>query len=213
MDSSFRRVPARRQLEEVSQKLNNLQRLLDSNQSPMAGTNTRRFVNQPHTQSYVAPAGAGTSEPIGLDQATGLAAQLPLPGWSQAPARPIPAVPSEDGFLRLEEEDKQSCWTLGGVTVTYEVATALFLHFSENKWHHIPVIQHCRKLQDVYTSSNLLFWTIILQAARNHGLYESYYTDLLPHHRLLLGTSLLGVCKLAICSIYSSSSLIFLIAT
>ena len=190
MDSSFRSVPARRQLEEVSQKLNNLQRLLDSNQTGQREkVHSMKYTGQSEQDSPAAVAAApGPTRP-----AQGLAAQMPLPGWSESAPRILPPSFSQPGFLHLQEESSTNSWTLGGITVTYHVAKALFTHFNDHKWHHIPVLQVCTRLQDLFASSDLLFWTIILQAARNHGLYGSYYLDLLPHHRLLLGASLLGV--------------------
>lgn len=206
MDTSFRRVPARRQLEEVSQKLNNLQRLLGSGQA----------------QYDLSLASDNATEPIGVavHSAEPLSSRPDIQPDREVQQQSLPTStklevstaqrdsPLSIRFLQLDEDTPSASWTLGGVTVTYDVAKALFIHFDKHKWRHVPILQPCKSLQGLFAASDLLFWTILLQSASNHGLYGSYYSELLPHHRGLLSASLLGVSQLCLTAISTEHHLL-----
>ncbi|KAI4148687.1 MAG: hypothetical protein LQ340_004995, partial [Diploschistes diacapsis] len=180
MDPTFKRVPARRQLEEVSNRLNHLQRSLGLDQNLPAQAGLEDYMRLSHRP-----------EPI---------RQLPLPGGytssiSDASSLPDDSSSSYNGpiqFYALENENETGSWTLGDVTFNAHQVRTLFKHFDETHYKHGPFLEPCTSLNSYYQSSELLFWTVCMTGCFVFNEFDQYHYKLIPHHRLLLSSKMMG---------------------
>lgn len=177
MDPTFKRVPARRQLEEVSNRLNHLQRSLGLDQTPGAATleDYMRRSHRPDVKQLPFPATYTSS----ISDASS-----PMDDTSNF-AGPV-------HFYALENETEQGTWTLGDVTLDASQVRSLFKHFDDTHYKHGPFLEPCTSLHAYYESSKLLFWTICMIGCFVFNEYDPLYYKILPHHRQLLSSKMMG---------------------
>lgn len=177
MDPSFKRVPARRQLEEVSERLINLQRSLgldeDSTLPPVASN----VPIPPRFDRLTSATNQDRVQEESTDQHKTKAAEILEPGIR---------------FLDLQEEPQHGQWTIGDVTVSYRDTLILFKHFDAVLSRHVPFLEPCHSLYSMHKTNHLLFWTIVLISCRLYNHYDELYQRLLPHHRVLISTRVFG---------------------
>ena len=174
MDPHFRRVPARRALEDVASRLNIIQEALGldpATQSSASLSETLRWSRRPDIR------------------------QLPLPGSSYHGSDM--SSPTEDPstarhFYAIEDESETGTWTLGDVTFDAEQIRLLFKHFDETHYKHGPFLEPCTSLHTYHKNSELLFWTITMIGCFVFNEYDKFYWKLLPFHRTLLSSKMMG---------------------
>ena len=180
MDPSFKRVPARKQLEEVSNRLNNLQRSLGLDQNPHIPPSASLQDYMRHSQ-----------RPDDFQRSQ--ARQADFGRVSSEPSTPDSHPPPKmDKFLILEDVNEQGSWTLGDVTVDADTVRVLFKHFDETHWYHAPWLEPCTSLHAYYQTSELMFWTVVLTSCFLFNEYDDVHYQLLSHHRALLSAKMLG---------------------
>ena len=182
IDQTFKRVPARQQLQEVSNRLNSLQRSLGLDQNPHLPASAsledyirhsrrpddiRRAVPQSHFSDYTQ-----TSSDLGFAP----------DGQSAGPLH----------FLELDSLDEQGVWQLGDVVLDANTIRVLFNHFNETHFRHTPFLEPCTSLLQYYQSSELLFWTVVLSSCFMYNDFHELHGRLLPYHRQLLSAKMLG---------------------
>ena len=182
MDPTFKRVPARRALEEVSNRLNHLQRSLGLDQNLPASAGLEDYMRLSHRP-----------EPI---------RQLPLPGGYGSSISDASSPPDDSSssttyagptnFLQLENEYETGSWTLGDVTFNADQVRDLFKHFDESHYKHGPFLEPCTSLHAYYESSKLLFWTVCMTGCFVYNEFDQYHYKLIPHHRLLLSSKMMS---------------------
>jgi Fungal Zn(2)-Cys(6) binuclear cluster domain len=177
MDPSFKRVPARRQLEEVSERLINLQRSLGLNED-----------------SSLPSAAASVPNPPRFDRLSDQPEREPLRRSStgQESSESFVQLETDLKFLDLDDEPREGQWTLGDVTLSYQEVLPLFEHFDSALSRHVPFLEPCNSLHRLYNSNDLLFWTIALTACRLYNQYDDLYRRLSPHHRTLMAIRTFG---------------------
>jgi len=173
MDSAFKRVPARRQLEDVSSRLSHLQRSLGLGQDdPLPGapntvyrTNSSLFLGDPEQLQEVQQR-AESSRPSLYD---------PSPSSDEAG--------SASKWLHLEAPHDDGSWVIENVSLDTDTVLALFQHFDQHHWHHVQFLEACTSLRELYLSSPFLFWTIISTASRKtgNGPHTDVHDMLQPH--------------------------------
>ena len=170
MDPAFKRVPARRQLEEVSNRLNDLQRSLGLDH----GRGLPRSIAGLEQTPSVVPEFSTRSRDDSYHGRVSIASSTP----SNDPA------PSQATFLNIRATEHGS-WKLGHVTIDADTVLVLFRHFDELLFRHCPYLEPCTSLHELHNSSPLLFWTIILESCRLYGEYDLLYIDLCVSKPLL----------------------------
>ena len=182
MDAFFKRVPARRQLEEMSKRLNNLQRSLGLEKSP-------NFSSPGSLEDYMRH-----SRPDDVKRSLAQPRNLGLIGHisSETPASDDLPPPHVSSFLNLDSNDEQGSWTLGDVTLEANTVRTLFKHFEETQCRHLPILEPCTSLHKYYQSSELLFWTVIMVSCFLFNEYDDIHYKLLTHHRQLLSSKMMG---------------------
>ena len=182
IDQTFKRVPARKQLEEVSNRLNSLQRSLGLDQNPHlpASASLEDYIRHSHRPDDIRRSvpQSGFSDFTQTSSDTGLGPDI----HSAEP-------PS---FLELESVDEQGCWQLGDVALNADIIRLLFNHFNETHWRHVPFLEPCTSLHGYYQSSELLFWTVVLSSCFMFNEFHEVHGRLLPYHRQLLSAKMLG---------------------
>ena len=183
MDASFKRVPARRQLEEMSKRLNNLQKSLGLEKNP-------NFSSPGSLEDYM----RHSRRPDDVKRTLAQPRNLGLIGRVSSDAStPEDHLSLESStFLNLESNDEQGSWKLGDVTLEAKTVRALFKHFEETHWRHIPILEPCTSLHGYYESSELLFWTIIMVSCFLFNEYDDIHYKLLTYHRALLSSKMIG---------------------
>ena len=180
MDPTFKRVPARRALEEMSNRINHLQQSLGIDQNLPASAGLEDYMRNSHRP-----------EPI---------KQIPLPGGytssiSDASSPPDDASSTWAGpthFLALEDEHETGTWTLGDVSLNADQVRLLFKHFDESHYKHGPFLEPCTSLHGYYESSELLFWTVCMTGCFVFNEFDELHYRLIPHHRLLLSSKMMS---------------------
>ena len=184
MDASFKRVPARRQLEEMSKRLNNLQKSLGLEKNP-------NFSSPGSLEDYM----RHSSRPDDVKRTLAQPRHLGLIGGIISESSSVPEdhpSPGSYGFLNLDNKDEQGSWTLGDVTLEATTVRILFKHFEETHWRHIPILEPCKSLHKYYESSELLFWTVAMVSCFLFNEYDDIHYKLLQHHRQLLSLKMMG---------------------
>ena len=183
MDSSFKRVPARKQLEEVTNRLMNLQRSLGLNEEFTAPSSSRPSPGGPvrHSQSETH---GSHSERLLEHASQGLRTHSAAPSAADSD----PASPHESKFLDSIDEPAEGQWTLGTVTLEYSQVLRLFRHFDKVLWRHAPFVEPLGSLHRLHKTSELLFWTMVLVSARlnSDGDSATIWSSLIQPHRALL---------------------------
>ena len=177
MDPTFKRVPARRQLEEVSNRLNHLQRSLGLDQTAGAAT-LEDYMRRSHRPDVK---------------------QLPFPGTYTSSISDASSPPDDTSnfagpihFYALENELEQGTWVLGDITLDASQVRTLFKHFDDTHYKHGPFLEPCTSLHAYYESSKLLFWTVCMIGCFVFNEYDALYYKILPHHRQLLSSKMMG---------------------
>lgn len=178
MDSTFKRVPARRQLEDVSTRLSHLQRSLGLGQDhPLSGppnhvyrSNSGLFLGDPEKQQEVQQR-AESSRPRLYDPSPSSDEDVSTSKW-----------------LHLGTPQEDRSWVVENVSLETDIVLALFQHFDQYLWHHVPFLEPCTSLRELYRSSPFLFWTIMLIASRTNGTgpHTEVYDMLRPHVQSML---------------------------
>ena len=183
MDPTFKRVPARRQLEEVSNRLANLQKSLGLDQN---AASPGMHIDAPHLARIEGRQSTADR-------------QLPDPRprrpshYSSGPSSPIDhPSPQYARFFDHIDDTEQGSWTLGEMTLRADQILPLFHHFDTVLWRHIPILEPCHSLASLHQTNELLFWTIVLVSSRLYNEYNALYVQLAPLHRTLLSNCMLG---------------------
>ena len=182
IDQTFKRVPARKQLEEVSNRLNSLQRSLGLDQNPHlpASASLEDYIRHSHRPDDIRRSVPQSrfSDFTQTSSDTGLGPDL----QSAEPAN----------FLELDDPEEQGGWQLGDIALDADMVRVLFSHFNDTHWRHVPFLEPCTSLHAYYRSSELLFWTVVLSSCFMFNEYHDLHGRLLPYHRQLLSTKMLG---------------------
>ena len=185
IDQTFKRVPARKQLEEVSNRLNSLQRSLGLDQNPHlpASASLEDYIR--HSRR---------PDDIGRTAPQSRFSDFTFTSSSDPAAYSAPDVQSAEpaNFLELENLDEQGAWQLGDVVLDAPTVRLLFHHFNETHWRHVPFLEPCTSLHAYHQSSELLFWTVVLSSCFMFNEFHDVHGRLLPFHRQLLSTKMLG---------------------
>lgn len=174
MDPHFKRVPARRALEDVASRLNYLQEALGLD--PTAQTS------------------ATLSETLRRSRRPDIR-QLPFPGSSYQGSdlsSPTEEPSIDRRFYAIEDESETGIWQLGDVTFNADKLRLLFRHFDETHYKHGPFLEPCTSLYAYHDKSELLFWTIAMIGCYVFNEHDEFYWKLLPHHRTLLSSRMMG---------------------
>ncbi|MCJ1400630.1 hypothetical protein MMC11_003838 [Xylographa trunciseda] len=184
MDSAFRRVPARRQLEEVSTRLSNLQKSLGLDQLANLSTSAQNLRD----------ASSNTST-HGLQWRSG-PQQSPTSSSARPSSNSLSPSESRTGgrqWLMLDNPREEGSWPIGDMILHSNTVLALFEHFDTTLDPHLPILEPCTSLYALYQSSATLFWTIVLVACRENPLYRHLYDKLAPFVRDKLSLKLMDL--------------------
>ena len=185
MDSTFKRVPARRQLEDVSTRLSHLQQSLGLGQSDALSaargtsysTNSGLFLGDPERPQEVQQR-AESFRPRLYDPPSSSEEDVPGSNWLHL------GTPLEDGV-----------WVIENVSLDTVTVLALFHHFDQYHRQHVQFLEPCTSLRDLYASTPFLFWTIILVASRKsgNGIHTDIHDVLQPHVQKMLSARVLDL--------------------
>ena len=178
MDPHFKRIPARRQLEDVAKGLKDMQAALGIEPNHTGPRNLSDYIRRSHRPDL---------------------RQMPLPGPGYQASISDDSLTSEDyipasasiNFYALENENEVGVWTLEDVSFNAKEIRILFKHFDETHYKHGPFLEPCTSLHAYYKNSELLFWTVTMISCYLFSEYEGFYWRLLPHHRKLLSTKMM----------------------
>lgn len=178
MDSTFRRVPARRQLEEVSTRLSDLQASLGLDQHTSLSVSTRdnseANPNQVLNALHWKPISHETSGSSTL-------------GFNKSPSSGEEQTFTKR-WLMLRNPREEGSWPVAQMNVNADTVLSLFGHFDKYLSPHTAFLEPCKSLHEYYQSSKTLFWTIILVACREHPVHNGLYPKLQPYVQAVLSS-------------------------
>ncbi|MCJ1247809.1 hypothetical protein MMC30_005024 [Trapelia coarctata] len=185
MDSTFKRVPARRQLEDVSTRLSHLQRSLGLGQDHALSAATGTV--------YKTHAGLFLGDPEKLQEVQQRAE-------SSRPRHYDPSPSSDEdvsgaNWLHLGTPQEDGTWVIENVSLNTDTVLALFHHFDQYHWQHVQFMEPCTSIRDLYASAPFLFWTIILIASRKsgNGIHTDIHGVLQPHVQAMLASRVMDL--------------------
>ena len=169
-------------MEEVSNRLNSLQRSLGLDQNPHlpASASLEDYIRHSRRPDDI---GRGVPHSRFSDFTQASSDTGTGPDYQSA---------EPPNFLELDNPDEQGCWQLGDVALNADTIRVLFRHFNETHWRHVPFLEPCTSLHAYYHASELLFWTIVLSSCCMFNEFHEVHGRLLPYHRTLLSTKMLG---------------------
>ncbi|KAL2352407.1 hypothetical protein BJ546DRAFT_987614, partial [Cryomyces antarcticus] len=167
MDSSFKRVPARRRVEELTNQLSKIQRTLTLEQ--VAESSDNIWGNALRTRPRASRSASNASvTPLSV---TGTSSR-----W----------------FDRTEHQQRlahHEQWTIGDVTIEHFTIVDLLLQFEQFYYPHCPILEPIASPQELFGKSDLLFWTVVLTASRHHPQHSPLYEQMLqPFLDMFCGT-------------------------
>ena len=148
MDSTFKGMPARRQLEEVSTRLNDLQRSLGFDQPatlPEPAWNIKETSADPSTD--------GVHWRPGPNQSLGTAfVRQSSNSLSLAEERT-----SCRSWSTPDNQREDGSWPIDDMILHSDTILALFEHFDKNLYPHLTILEPCTSSYTLYQSSSTLF--------------------------------------------------------
>jgi hypothetical protein len=189
MDSTFKRVPARRQLKEVSEKLSNLERSLGvagnaSSRSPgstaspqSSGSSSQQFRSMPRLFTDVAVNNLTlTKQRKSVDSSSPYAESMTPQGW-----------------LHLQDIQEQDSWNIANITLGTPEVVHWFQVFESIYYRFVPFLERVTSLKTLHEQSPLLFWTIILISMRGRNDTNDVREALGQIHKNLLLSKILEI--------------------
>jgi hypothetical protein len=177
MDPTFKRVPARKQLEEVTNRLMKLQRSLGLDEDLKLSSKVTPKNQHPTPESL---------------PTRRIEYNIPSKASGFSGSDYDPSSPFDNKFLEISDEPAEGNWTLGTVTLNYPQVLQLFQHFDKVLWRHVPFVEPCNSLHRLYQNNDLLFWTIVYVSARLNNEFNQLCVPLIQHHRMLLASRVFG---------------------
>ncbi|KAE9373138.1 hypothetical protein N431DRAFT_406474 [Stipitochalara longipes BDJ] len=178
LDPSFKRMPMRGRLEQITKKLNHLQHALVLDQRHTPQINHSSAQQDIPAQSNQATGGSSgvarleTTETISSSSSGSSTSCFGLDILG-------------DDFSAIESKQ------LGDVFVTGETVGDLFLHFYSFRHRHLPIISTQTSVNDLYNSSPILFWTIIVVSSHQNPHHSDLHLNLEEPYKNLLSTLLI----------------------
>lgn len=171
MDASFKRVPARHRIKELTNQLDQMKRMktLDTAVEPPD------IALRPHPET----AGGRRTSDFSNNNTNQHGGSI----TSNSSISPSASSSlSHAKFLLLNELSTPKQWRLGDVTISQEVVLDLFHQFEEFYYPHFCILEPVTSLTKLSRDSSLLFWTILQVASRHHPRHDGLAKPLREAH-------------------------------
>lgn len=171
-----------RRVEDLTNQLNSVQRALALEQPTDIPEGSDMHLSHHHQASAALP--------------TPSVEQLSLHPFQSAPQVVTPSKSSSSSTAWFDANSLVSTpnfphyWVIEGITIEHSVVVDIFQQFNDFYYPHLPIIEPVTSLQDLYSSSPALFWSIVLTASRHHPHYAVVYEQLKDPFRRLIGRTL-----------------------